>query len=428
MTSRLFPRALLCGLSLVISACGDEPRSAEWAIPVSQDTPIIEHPAVSIDEREGQRVELVRDLVIGARGDDPDYLFFFEEGWKALAVDDEGRIYVGDGPNRRIQVFDPRGRYLRTLGRPGSGPGELEYPPFLITVAGERVLVGYSRRPRLDEWSSAGEFLNRRHFDDDRGFLQLSGTESGDFLAAYGLRVADDSWRREVHIARLADVASLELQHMRQVDPPMAEAPSEQVSVARPLMKLGFYRPSFDVARSGELYLTGGSEYQVLAQGADGHSRWRMRVPWPRHRPTEAEQAKFLEQFRQAGAAAANKEWFEARTRDDVGVVGPWPALSSIRVDGHGHIYVFPTVTELPGTYDELPVDVYSSDGERLFAGFLPVLSPPIDSLSLLLYLPLLSEQEAWLAAFEDYVYRIEEDERTGEGIVVRYRLVEPFD
>ena len=41
-----------------------------------------------------------------------------------LAVDAAGNIYIADSRNQRIQVFDPEGRYLRTVGRKGQGPGE----------------------------------------------------------------------------------------------------------------------------------------------------------------------------------------------------------------------------------------------------------------------------------------------------------------
>lgn len=43
-----------------------------------------------------------------------------------MAVDDEGRIYILDSGNQRIQVFGPDGKFLRTIGRRGQGPGEFE--------------------------------------------------------------------------------------------------------------------------------------------------------------------------------------------------------------------------------------------------------------------------------------------------------------
>jgi hypothetical protein len=70
------------------------------------------------------KFELEEDLSIGNE-EDENYLFY--KTWH-LAVDRQGNIYVLDGGNIRIQVFDKNGRYLRTIGRKGQGPGEFQSP------------------------------------------------------------------------------------------------------------------------------------------------------------------------------------------------------------------------------------------------------------------------------------------------------------
>jgi sugar lactone lactonase YvrE len=45
-----------------------------------------------------------------------------------MAVGEGGAIYVLDTGNQRIQVFGSDGRYLRTIGRRGQGPGEFQSP------------------------------------------------------------------------------------------------------------------------------------------------------------------------------------------------------------------------------------------------------------------------------------------------------------
>jgi hypothetical protein len=69
-------------------------------------------------------LELEEDLSIGNE-EDENYLFF--RTWY-LDVDGEGNIYVADGGNTRIQVFDRQGKFLRTIGRKGEGPGEFNHP------------------------------------------------------------------------------------------------------------------------------------------------------------------------------------------------------------------------------------------------------------------------------------------------------------
>ncbi len=47
---------------------------------------------------------------------------------RALAIDDQDRLYVADSCNHRIQVFNTDGKLLRVWGSRGSGPGEMSYP------------------------------------------------------------------------------------------------------------------------------------------------------------------------------------------------------------------------------------------------------------------------------------------------------------
>ncbi len=45
-----------------------------------------------------------------------------------MVMDAEERIYILDSGNHRIQIFSPKGKYLRTIGRLGQGPGEFRQP------------------------------------------------------------------------------------------------------------------------------------------------------------------------------------------------------------------------------------------------------------------------------------------------------------
>ena len=70
--------------------------------------------------------------------------------------------------------------------------------------------------------------------------------------------------------------------------------------------------------------------------------------------------------------------------------------------------------------HDWRPVDVFSSDGELLFTGTIPVrrrvtITGEYD------------EALRWQDAVGDYIYRVEADPKTDEHRVVRYRLMEPF-
>ena len=52
---------------------------------------------------------------------------------ESVHIDSADRIYVADSCNHRIQVFSPKGEFLRTYGRPGSSSGEMSYPYDITT-------------------------------------------------------------------------------------------------------------------------------------------------------------------------------------------------------------------------------------------------------------------------------------------------------
>jgi len=131
---------------------------------------------------------------------------------------------------------------------------------------------------------------------------------------------------------------------------------------------------------------------------ASGEPKWALRAAWPR-----------------APLTQQDKEAAILRRVDDTGVdqLGiDWPEFNStlsrysLNVDGHRSLYVFPRVPH-GWEREEYPVDVYSPDGDLIFAGLIPV--------------------RDWLAALGDFIYTIERDPVTEEQLVVRYRLVEPF-
>ena len=67
---------------------------------------------------------------------------------RALASDPAGDTYVADTANDRIEVFDPSGDYLRTLGISGARPGALTAPRGLaIDPTGAAARVRHGRQP-----------------------------------------------------------------------------------------------------------------------------------------------------------------------------------------------------------------------------------------------------------------------------------------
>lgn len=69
------------------------------------------------------KLELKLDLSIGKKGD-KDYTF---NNVKDILVDAQGNIYVTDTGHFRVQIYDNKGQFIRTVGKHGQGPGEFQW-------------------------------------------------------------------------------------------------------------------------------------------------------------------------------------------------------------------------------------------------------------------------------------------------------------
>lgn len=99
--------------------------------------------------------DLEEDLSVGSEDDD-NYMFYRIRG---LAVDAEDNILISDMSNFRIQAFDKDGKYIKTIGRSGQGPGEFEQPTLIrVDNSNGKIYVKDMFRA-LDIFERDGDFL-----------------------------------------------------------------------------------------------------------------------------------------------------------------------------------------------------------------------------------------------------------------------------
>jgi hypothetical protein len=380
-----------------VASCSEPLEFADWSIPVPEGSRIIEYPAIPTGERI-ERLDFVEDLVIGRGADDTNYNFY---GARGLAVDRHGRIYVLDSGNARVQVFDQDGRFLRTIGRSGQGPGEFQSASS-IAVAGGRLLITDTWDRRLRIWNLEGELLQDEEGPAPETLTLVQGLEDESFIATYQVIERWTSAEGRRGSSAKARVPVL-------VDPdggisrPFVELPISAPVYHRDglvaMPRVPFARPRVAASSTGDVYAIRGDEYQVLAYSKTGELRWALRASGRTPPLPEAH----------IDAAFSNLAISVEIERSDIDWPERLPALSDLYVDGKGNLYVFPYVYVPWGGEppDEVPVDVYSPAGERLFAGMMPA--------------------HYWRAALGECVYCLEVDADSEEQIVIRYRLVRPF-
>ncbi|MGC9469236.1 MAG: flippase activity-associated protein Agl23 [Anaerolineae bacterium] len=103
----------------------------------------------------GELVQVTQTGVPGAEG-----LFF---GPRGLAISPSGELYVADTGNKRIQVFDLEGRFLREFGGGGSGPGQLDEPVGIDISRSGIVAVADTWNQRVQLFTEQGTVLS--HWD-----------------------------------------------------------------------------------------------------------------------------------------------------------------------------------------------------------------------------------------------------------------------
>jgi len=78
-----------------------------------------------------------------------------------LDITVDGRLYVLDGVNNRVLVFEPGGKYSFHFGKSGSGPGEFNQPLGIGLGKQGNVYVADSGNHRIQIFDSKGKYLNQ---------------------------------------------------------------------------------------------------------------------------------------------------------------------------------------------------------------------------------------------------------------------------
>lgn len=101
-------------------------------------------------------VTFVEDLSIGGEDLDGNVILFNP---RLSLVDENENIYISESKDHVIKVFGPNGKYIKTIGAKGSGPGEFQTMPYVaITKKGE-IVVTDSKARRTSFFDSSGQFL-----------------------------------------------------------------------------------------------------------------------------------------------------------------------------------------------------------------------------------------------------------------------------
>lgn len=106
-------------------------------------------------------------------------------GPRGIFVTDDGRVFVADTGNKRVQVFDTEGRFLGMFGGGGSAPGKMDEPTAVAVAPDGTIYVADTWNRRVQAFSPDFAFLRQWPINGWRSQSVLNKP----FIATDGQRV-----------------------------------------------------------------------------------------------------------------------------------------------------------------------------------------------------------------------------------------------
>ena len=175
-------RIEVCTLILIAGACVGETdtSSSDIAIDTIGSVVRVRNPAIT------PTWSAREILVIGSMDEGP--ASFGQV--RSVVSDDEGSIYVADIQANEIRVFDRRGRFLRTIGRQGAGPGEFG-DLYSLAWLGDTLVTLDPRNARIGLLTRTGQWLGELRHQPISGDLAIRLYHAGEAaIYAYGVQPA----------------------------------------------------------------------------------------------------------------------------------------------------------------------------------------------------------------------------------------------
>jgi hypothetical protein len=173
--------SILIFFGLILSfACARHEAAWKGTIFTEDGVTVVKNPKEPIYDK--PVLELREDLTISGSGEDEKQMF---QSIHTLDIDMEGNIYILDEQAANIKVFDQNGKFLKTMGRKGQGPGEFGLPISLAITPDQHILVNEMGQRKLLFLDREGHFLKQISIADMFLFLGPMISTDGHLIAMH---------------------------------------------------------------------------------------------------------------------------------------------------------------------------------------------------------------------------------------------------
>ena len=308
-------------------------------------------------------------------------------------VGKEGKIYVLDAGNYRLQIFDSEGHFLKTIGRKGQGPGEFGGLPFGFSLKNDRIYVREYRK--MNVFDSGGDFVRSYPLDTYVVEFAVDGEEC---LIGY----ADISQRDTAvrGIIRMSSEGKTVQTMAEYTDLGIKIVVAENMTYT--LSPNHSYTPRLNFAHLGENAFIYGyaSEYLLKVIDRDGNPLLMFDKQEPPQAISQKEKEYFIE--RASESLERNRIKLPKQKIQETLYFGKHRAhFDEVISDDLQRIYIR-RIKSVLGVADEVEFDIFSKDGYYLYRSELPF-SPEVIR--------------------NGFIYDIQTDEESGLIKIVKYRV-----
>ena len=219
------------------------------------------------------RYLMVEEMCIGDMDKDEKYMLNQPQD---VQVSDDGTIYVLDWGDVCIKVFDSNGKYLRTIGRKGQGPGEFEFLTYMSLSSDGRIFLMDSVNRRIVVFDKYGEYLSgfrmegtlRQMKTDDQNRIYFAKRLREE--SAEELPITEDFQELDVTVQIFR--AEADGEGMFQMGDFLGEKDRLKRTGAEGMMSIGSkYNVVWEVDRKGLLYIGLNDEYKINVLDQEGN-------------------------------------------------------------------------------------------------------------------------------------------------------------
>jgi hypothetical protein len=375
--------AVMAIAPLWLAAC-DGGRESGWegVVRDSAGVQVVENTGGGVWQR-GDAWVVDTDLLIGTAEGVAELQFGQIVG---IDVGEDGRIYVMDQQAHEVRVFEADGRFVRRMGKAGSGPGELSQAAGPVFVTGDGVAVPDLMNQRVSWYDADGAPAGSHPLPMTDG-IPTRWMKAGDGLIIQQAMIMSFPGQAEVEPKNLL----LRRQPTGELVDTLLTLPigrTMDFSGGQPRITLFESEPMWTTDERGRVIYGDNSEYRLEVFGSDGSMERVVTRPRSHRTISDADQAEFRrimdDMWNRAGMPPQQRQLMIGA----ISFARYYPAFANLLGGPDGSLWVQSvqtpeTIQSLGGTFDMQDFggpdwDVFDPDGRFLGVVTMPARFTPM--------------------------------------------------